>query len=225
LVASGVFACARLVVGAGLRYHRHHNPKERAMSEPTLDHAHTALLVADFYAEFMGSLPHSVSRDCVAKAVALLAQARRAGVLVCYSATVFRPDYPEVNERNKIFSARKRSGQPAIADPLTIIHPAVRPAEHEPVIGKRRVNAMFGTDLEILLRARDIHTLIMLGYATSGVILSTTRYAADADYRLLVVEDCCADNDQQVHDFLFAKILPRQADVVQSADVIRALGS
>ncbi len=84
---------------------------------------------------------------------------------------------------------------------------------------------MFGTDLEIVLRARDIHTLILLGYATSGVILSTTRYAADADYRLLVVEDCCADNDQQVHDFLCGKILPRQADVVQSADVIRALGS
>ncbi len=195
------------------------------MSAPTLDHAHTALLVADFYAEFMGSLPHSVSRDCVAKTVALLNHARRAGLLVCYSATVFRPGYPEVNDRNKIFGARKRSGQVAIADPLAIIHPAVQPAADEPVIGKHRVNAMFGTDLEIVLRARDIHTLIMLGYATSGVILSTTRYAADADYRLLVVEDCCADNDQQVHDFLCGKILPRQADVVQSTDVMRALGA
>lgn len=195
------------------------------MSAPTLDHAHTALLVADFYAEFMGSLPHSVSRDCVVKTVALLDHARRADILVCYSATVFRPGYPEVNDRNKIFGARKRSGQAAIADPLAIIHPAVQPQAHEPVIGKHRVNAMFGTDLEIVLRARDIHTLILLGYATSGVILSTTRYAADADYRLLVVEDCCADNDQQVHDFLCGKILPRQADVVQSADVIRALGT
>ena len=195
------------------------------MSTPTLDHARTALLVADFYAEFMGSLPHSVSRDCVAKTVALLDHARRAGILVCYSATVFRPGYPEVNDRNKIFGARKRSGQAAVADPLAIIHPAVQPEAREPVIGKHRVNAMFGTDLEIVLRARDIHTLILLGYATSGVILSTTRYAADADYRLRGVEYCCADNDQQVHDFLCGKILPRQADVVQSADVIRALDS
>jgi nicotinamidase-related amidase len=54
-------------------------------------------------------------------------------------------------------------------------------------------------------------------------VLSTTRYAADADYRLFIVEDCCADADPAVHDFLCARIFPRQADVVQSADVIKAL--
>lgn len=64
---------------------------------------------------------------------------------------------------------------------------------------------------------------ILLGFATSGVVLSTTRYAADADYRLIIVEDCCADRDAAVHDFLCQKIFPNQADVVQSSDVIRAL--
>lgn len=193
------------------------------MTDIRFDKQHTALLVADFYTEFMGSLPHSISRDCIGRTVALLEQARRTGILVCYSATVFRPGYPEVNDRNKIFAQRKRSGQPANPDPLAIIHPAVRPLDHEPVVGKHRVNAMFCTDLEVILRGRDVHTLILLGYATSGVILSTTRYAADADYRLVVVEDCCADTDAQVHDFLCARILPRQADVVHSTDVIRAL--
>jgi nicotinamidase-related amidase len=82
---------------------------------------------------------------------------------------------------------------------------------------------MFGTDLAMILGARNVDTLILLGYATSGVVLSTTRYAADADYRLFIVEDCCADNDPAVHDFLCAKIFPRQADVVQSMDLIKAL--
>lgn len=68
-------------------------------------------------------------------------------------------------------------------------------------------------------------TLVMLGYATSGVVLSTTRDATDADYRLFIVEDCCADQDGAVHDFLCQKSFPRQADVVQSADVIRALAA
>lgn len=208
---------------ASIRYHREHHNRKHLVADLHLDQPRTALLVADFYTEFMGALPHSIARDCIGRAVALLDQARRSGILVCYSATVFRPGYPEVNDRNKIFAQRKRSGQPANPDPLAIIHPALRPLQHEPVIGKHRVNAMFGTDLELVLRGRDIHTLIMLGYATSGVILSTTRYAADADYRLLVVEDCCADGDAQVHDFLCGKILPRQAEVVQSADVIRAL--
>ncbi len=66
-------------------------------------------------------------------------------------------------------------------------------------------------------------TLIILGYATSGVVLSTVRYGADLDYRLVVVEDCCADQDPEVHDFLTQRLFPRQAEVVTSETVIRAL--
>ncbi len=193
------------------------------MTDMNLDKQHTALLIADFYAEPMSNLAHSVSRHCVDKTLALRAAARNAGILVCYSATVFRPGYVEVNERNKIFSERKRTGGPAIADPLKIIHPQMLPGEGEPVVGKHRVNAMFGTDLEMILKARNTDTLILLGFATAGVVLSTTRYAADADYRLVIVEDCCADYDAAVHDFLCTKIFPRQANVVQSVDVIKAL--
>jgi nicotinamidase-related amidase len=195
------------------------------MTELKLDQRRTALLIADFYAEMMGTLPHAVSRNCIEKTQALQQQARRAKILVCYSATVFRPGYVEVSERNKIFSQRKHSGQPAIADPLAVIHAAVRPAENEPVVGKHRVNAFYGTDLGVILTANDVDTLVMLGYATSGVILSTTRFAADADYRIVIVEDCCADTDAAVHDFLCQKIFPRQAEVVQSAEVMRALSA
>ena len=199
--------------------------KETIVTEFTLYKSHTALLIADFYANQMSKLPHAVNRKCVEKTLALRQAARAAGVLVCYSATVFRPGYIEVSERNKTFSERKRSGGPAINDPLQIIHPQMQPAEGEPVIGKHRVNAMFGTDLTMILGARNVDTLILLGFATSGVVLSTTRYAADADYRLFIVEDCCADTDPAVHDFLCTKIFPRQADVVQSADVIKVLAA
>jgi len=49
------------------------------------------------------------------------------------------------------------------------------------------------------------------------------RYAADADYRLVVVEDCCADQDAEVHNFLTRRIFPRQAEVVSAEEVIQAL--
>ncbi len=195
------------------------------MTDITFYKNHTALLIADFYADQMSKLPHAINRKCVEKTLALRQAARATGILVCYSATVFRPGYIEVSERNKTFSERKRTGGPAIADPLKIIHPQMQPAEGEPVFGKHRVNAMFGTDLTLVLGARNVDTLILLGFATSGVVLSTMRYAADADYRLFIVEDCCADTDPTVHDFLCTKIFPRQADVVQSADVIKALAA
>ena len=195
------------------------------MAEVVLNKATTALLIADFYAEMMNSIPHAIDRGVVQKTRALQQAARDSGIMVCYSATVFRPGYPEISDRNKTFSLRKASGQPAVSDPVQVIHEAVRPIEGEVVAGKHRVNAMFGTDLEMSLRANNIETLVMLGYATSGVVLSTTRYASDADFRLIIVEDCCSDQDPEVHDFLTQRIFPRQADVVQSADVIQALSA
>jgi nicotinamidase-related amidase len=195
------------------------------MADMSFDRVHTALLIADFYTAMMNTLPHAQDRQVIETTQALQQAARAAGLFVCYSATVFRPGYPEVSERNKTFSERKRSGQAAVSDPTTLIHPAVRPIEGEVVVGKHRVNALYGTGLDVALRANDIATLIILGYATSGVVLSTLRFAADLDYRLMVVEDCCVDSDPEVHDFLTQRIFPRQADVVAAAEVMRALAT
>ncbi|MFQ6029247.1 MAG: cysteine hydrolase family protein [Dehalococcoidia bacterium] len=193
------------------------------MPDINLDKAHTTLLIADFYAEMMNTLPHAVDRQVVAKTQAVQQAARQAGLLLSYSATVFRPGYVEISDRNKTFSQRKASGQPAQSDPLQVIHPAVLPIDGEVVAGKHRVNALFGTDLDMTLKSNNIDTIVMLGYATSGVVLSTTRYAADSDYRLYIIEDCCSDSDPEVHDFLMTKIFPRQADIVTAEDVIKAL--
>jgi nicotinamidase-related amidase len=110
-------------------------------------------------------------------------------------------------------------------DPVSLIIPEVQPLPHEPVVVKHRVNASFGTDLESILRAHAIDTLVLLGHATSGVMLSTVRYAADADDRLVVVEDGCADRDAEVHAWLMQRIFPRQATVVSAKAIIQALSS
>ena len=193
------------------------------MADITINKSNTALLIADFYSDMMSTIPHAVDRDVVNRTIALQRAARQAGLLICYSATVFRDGYPEISERNKTFSQRKSSGQPAIDDPLKVIHPDVQPISGEIVTGKHRVNALFGTDLDMTLKANNIDTIVILGYATSGVVLSTTRYAADSDYRIFIVEDCCSDQDKEVHDFLMERIFPRQADIVDSKAVISAL--
>ena len=195
------------------------------MADFSIDRSTTALLIADFYAEAMGTLPHAVERSVVQKTVELQAAAREAGMMVCYCATVFRPGYPEISERNKTFSARKASGQPAVFDPVAVIHPDVRPRDGEVVVGKHRVNALFGTGLDVALTGNNIDTIILLGYATSGVVLSTTRYASDRDYRLFIVADCCADSEPEVHDFLIGRILNRQAEIVTASEAVDAIRS
>ena len=83
---------------------------------------------------------------------------------------------------------------------------------------KRRVSAFAGSDLDVLLRARRTEHLVLAGIATSGVVLSTLRQAADLDYRLTVLADGCLDADPEVHQVLLRKVFPRQAEVTTIAD-------
>ena len=78
------------------------------------------------------------------------------------------------------------------------------------------MNAFAGTDLEMVLRANGIETLILMGIATSGVVLSTLLHATDHDYRLLVVKDCCTDLDPEVHHCLIDKVFPAYATITTS---------
>jgi nicotinamidase-related amidase len=77
----------------------------------------------------------------------------------------------------------------------------------------------------VILRAHNIETLILMGHATSGVMLSTVRLAADLDYQLIVVEDGCADRDPEVHKLLMEKVFPRQGMVVSSKETVEALAA
>ena len=54
----------------------------------------------------------------------------------------------------------------------------------------------------MILSASGIDTLVLFGIATSRVVLSTLLEASDADHRLIVIEDCCADLDSGLHSCL-----------------------
>jgi nicotinamidase-related amidase len=82
----------------------------------------------------------------------------------------------------------------------------------------RRISAFAGSDLALILRPHDVGHLLVAGIATSGVVLSTVREAADLDYRLTVLADICPDDDDEVHRVLTQKVFPRQADVISSSD-------
>jgi nicotinamidase-related amidase len=98
------------------------------------------------------------------------------------------------------------------------INADVAPKAGDVVVAKRRVSAFTGSDLEVVLRAKEVQHLVLTGIATSGVVLSTLREAADKDYQLTVLADCCADADEEVHRVLTTKVFPRQAEVMNVAD-------
>jgi nicotinamidase-related amidase len=138
--------------------------------------------------------------------------ARAAGVPVLYVRVGFRPGYPEISSRNKGFGAiKERAG--GFGEAAMEIHPDVAPQPGEVVVTKRRVSAFAGSDLDVVLRAGNVGELVLTGIATSGVVLSTLRQAADLDFGLTVLSDGCLDADDEVHRVLTEKVFPRQAEV------------
>jgi nicotinamidase-related amidase len=182
----------------------------------------TALLAMDFQ-NFIVDRQGDEKDALLTRAQNLLAAAREAGVLVIYVAVSFRPGYPEISPDNAMFSGIKNAGILAEGEDGAEIHATVAPHKGDLVVTKRRVSVFAGSDLDVLLRANGIKTLVLTGIATSGVVLSTLREAADKDYRLVVVRDCCADHDEEVQRVLLDKVFPRQAKVVDAAALIAAL--
>ncbi len=144
--------------------------------------------------------------------------ARSVHIPVVYVKIGFRPGHPEVSNRNASFSAIAGSDGLVDTDPATDIHPDVAPSNGDMIVTKRRVSAFTGSDLEVVLRSIGADTLVLTGIATSGVVLSTLRQAADLDYRLVVLADACLDADAEVHRVLTQKVFPRHATVLSVAE-------
>src|SRR5579862_7006054 len=149
----------------------------------------------------------------------VLNHARVVGMTVIHVQVGFRPGLPEVSSRNVLFGAIKSSSQhqKLFEAPIGAIPAAIAPKEGEIVVTKHRVSAFAGTDLAMILRANDIDTLVLLGIATSGVVLSTLA-EADGDFRLAVIKDCCADLDSSLHDCLINKFFPSRAAVLSARE-------
>ncbi|MBM2825149.1 MAG: isochorismatase hydrolase family protein [Dehalococcoidales bacterium] len=167
----------------------------------SIDRGKTAVLIMDYQNRQLSSFPEEFQKEILRKANEVLARARRAGIPVIYVEVVRGDRTPEV-----------------------AIHPAITPKAGELVLTKSRTGPFSTTNLDEVLKKQKAETLVLLGISTSGCVLTTVRCAADMDYKLVVLSDCCADRDDEVHRVLMEKLFPRQASVITSQQFFLALG-
>ncbi len=173
----------------------------------------TALLVMDLQNGIISRLEEN-SKEVLLPFQKAIKAAREHSISVIFVRVGFSKGYPEISPKNKAFSAISKYGAMTVNDEATQIDESVLPEANEPVITKYRVSAFSGSNLETILRAQQIETLILSGISTSGVVLSTLREAADKDFEIKVLNDACFDSDPEVHRILMEKVFPRQADVL-----------
>jgi nicotinamidase-related amidase len=184
----------------------------------------TAILALDCQAGVV-SIYVQPSDEFLSRASRVLAAARKAGMTVIHVQVGFRPGLPEVSSRNKLFAGLKANPQhqKLFQGAAGAIHSALGPEPGDIVVTKHRVSAFTGTDLEMLLRANEIETLVMFGIATSGVVLSTLVDAFDSDYKSVVIGDCCADRDMELHSALVNRFFTQRGDVMTADEFVTSL--
>lgn len=174
----------------------------------------TAVLLCDFQETLLGFLPDKDRREkLVSQGVALRDLAAEKGWLVVHIEVKFRNGHPSVSDRNKMFYGLKQGGLLVDGASGTATVEALAPRENELLVVKRRIGAFSTTDLAAILRSKGIFRIILAGFSSSGVILNTSREAADLDFEVITVSDCCDDSNADVHACIMDHILPMTGTV------------
>ena len=209
-----------------------------------VDAARTAVIIIDMQRDFLqpGGFGETLGNDVslLAAAVepcqALLAGARRQGMLVIHTREGHRPDMidapPAKVERG---APSARIGDPGPMGRILIrgepghdLIPELYPLAGEPVIDKPGKGAFYATDLHTMLCNRGIENLIVCGVTTEVCVHTTVREANDRGYRCIVPSDCCASYFPEFHE-VGLRMIKAQGGIFgwvsDSGRILAALGS
>ena len=198
----------------------------------SIDPTRTALLVMDFMNDMVhpdgkfaeqGWPAEIQEKQTIGNAARALAAARNADLPVIHVRVGWRPGHPDANRDAPLFAGVAEADALVEGTWGTDFHPELQPADGELVIVKRSVSALAGTELDRLLIRRGIGTLVLAGFSTSFVVEGTARDAIDRGYRVIVLEDCCASQTEDMHRFSVQVVLPLLGEVVTADDLIAAL--
>lgn len=177
----------------------------------------TALLVIDMQRDFLdpggyaatAGLDIAALRRPIPAIAALLAVARRLGILVVHTREGHRPDLadcpPAKLERSRAAGAQIGHAGPlgrllVRGEPGHELIPELQARPGEPVVDKPGYGAFHQTDLAQILQARGIRRLILTGVTTEVCVHSTLREAVDRGFRCLLVADACGSAHAHLHE-------------------------
>ena len=150
--------------------------------------------------------------------------ARAAGMAVVHVRLGFRPDYADCLSVAARIAGLKSNRAAIVGEFGSEFHPTVAPLGDELVITKQCVNPFFNTGLMTWLMQNGIKRLYLGGVATHLVVESTARFADDAGFAPVVLEDVCAAPNPALHDHFISMIAPAIGTVSNTAGFLAAVG-
>ncbi|MFG6099573.1 cysteine hydrolase [Leptothoe sp. ISB3NOV94-8A] len=181
-----------------------------------LDLAQTALLVIDMQNDFCTpggwadckGFDVSQTQKPIKPLQTLLQSLRQTSVTIIHTREGHRPDLSDCPP-HKLARSKKQNAEigseGAMGRLLTRgskshdFVDALQPISGEIVLDKPGKGAFVATDLDLILRQRDIRKLLLTGVTTECCVHTTLRTANDLGYECLLLEDCCASLNPEFH--------------------------
>ncbi|MER6444432.1 hydrolase [Streptomyces venezuelae] len=180
----------------------------------------TALVLIDLQTGILERPAAKPAPEILGKGIALARAFRAHRLPVVLVRVAWSPDGGDLPTANV-----DRPG-PASAPPAAFSEiPAELAALGDVVVTKRHWGAFTGTELDLQLRRRGIHRIVLAGISSSVGVESTARTAWELSYDVVFAEDATADTDPDSHDHTFGKIFPRIGKVSTTDEIIAALDS
>jgi ureidoacrylate peracid hydrolase len=180
-----------------------------------LDPRHTAVVLVDVQNDFCAEggmmdgegLDLSAPQEMARRLPSLIAAAREAGALVIFVRNVYSSEQNSYLSDTWLEQASRRRGDSYTRRPVCAadswegdFYGDVRPAPGEPIVTKHRFSAFHNTDLDTILRANGIRTLVMCGVASNVCVETTAREGFVRDYYVVFSSDgtsCYSEEEHQ----------------------------
>ena len=188
----------------------------------------SALLVIDMQHDFVdldAGCYNVGAEDTIAPTAAAIAAMRRAGLPVIWTMEAHRPsgiDGGLENSADCVFAPHTVEGTRGIE-----IVPDLAPGPDDLVVRKRRYNCFLGTELDLLLKALRVDTLVVTGVSSDVCVHWTVGEAFQRDFHVRVLEDCVAGTTRADHEasLLIMRNLVSAGQRFVSADLTAALAA
>lgn len=177
----------------------------------------TALIIIDMQRDFceQGGYADSIGLDItllrqpIDNIKKLLIWARDRKVCVIHTREGHRPELLDVFKR-KLLRTKMANAEIGRQGPLGKLmvrgeygHDFIdelKPDIGEAIIDKPGYSAFAHTDLELILRNKNIKNIMITGVTTEVCVSSTVRHATDLGFYCITIADACASANQDLHE-------------------------
>jgi nicotinamidase-related amidase len=181
-------------------------------------------MIVEKYRGARDELARQAENRQIVPAIAELAEAfRRAAQPVVHSHLVPRADWSGFKVNCALAGVLRRANIVCEGKPGAEPHPGLRPQPGDFVVRRPTgLTSFYGTEVDALLRAEDVRTVVVAGVSTNIAVFGSVLEAVNRGYSVVVPADCIAGIGESQH-VVQMQLLPLLATVTDRTQVISAL--